>query len=126
MHVWWIVRPKARHLIAFAAFVLLLIPTVYLVARNTDPYEEAERFISTDRRVGDLVGPITKADFAFWDGFDFDGSTAVFSFHVIGAKGDFIVTTHLTSNAGRWRVSSVDIHPETGSGARASITVPYP
>ncbi len=107
--MWSLIRPKARHLVALAVFLPLLLLTIYLVTTNTDAYAEAARFVTQDARVTAAIGAVQKSDFKFWDGFEFTGNTANFSIEATSDKGKFVVNVRLRCIAGIWRVETADI-----------------
>ena len=112
--MWALTRPTVRHVVALIAFIALLLLTIYFVATKTDAYEEAERFVHSDPRLLDTVGPVAEVHFRFWNGFQFTGCAANFSFEVVSQKGAFPVDVYLRCNAGRWRVESADIRSPDG------------
>lgn len=116
--MWPLVKPKARHIVALALFLPLLLLTLYLVAKNTDAYEEAERFVARDIRVATSVGQVKKTNFKFWEGFEFTGSNANFSIEATSEKDVFIIDVRLRCVAGTWRVEAADIRARDGTQTR--------
>ena len=120
--MWRLIVPKRRHVISLIVFLGLFLPLLYVVARHTDPYEAAEQFLSSDARVSAAVGPVTRIDFKFWDGFTFNsssnGGNANFTFAVTGTKGVSVIEVHLRSSAGVWRVVIADVRASDGTSAR--------
>lgn len=110
--MWALIKPKPRHLVALAVVLPLLLLTLYLVTKNTAAYEEAERFVSTDARIVDSIGRVSRVEFKFWKGFEFTGSDATFSFEATSEKGAFTVDVRLRCVAGKWRVETVDIRTQ--------------
>jgi hypothetical protein len=114
--------PKARHMIALAIFTALLFALLYVVERNSDQYEVAERFLSSDVRVAELVGKPAHIRFKFWDGFDVvassNGGHANYTFEVSGSKGKAVVEIQLRSSAGRWQVMTATVRRADGSTTR--------
>ena len=108
------IRPKLRHVCALIAFVALLLPTIHFLATKTDAYKEAERFVHSDPRLLDTVGPVAEVHFRFWNGFEFTGCAANLPFEVVGQKGAFLVDVYLRCNAERWQVESADIRSSDG------------
>lgn len=106
--MWRLTVPKTRHIVALIAFFSLLLSMVYAVARYSDSYEAAERFLSSDARVTAVVGPVTHVGFKFWYGFHIisssNGGEANFTYEVTGSKGVAIIEVHLRSTAGVWQV----------------------
>ncbi len=120
--MWPLIKPKARHLLVLALFLPLLLLTLYVVTRNTDAYEEAERFVAQDARVVASIGRVTKTDFKFWEGFEFTGSNANFSIEAMTEEGTFIVDVRLRCSAGTWRLEMADILAHDGT----QIHIPGP
>jgi hypothetical protein len=121
--MWRLIQPKGRHLVALVVFVSLLLTLLYVVTRQTDAYEAAERFVSSDARVAESVGTVTRIDFKFWEGFQFmssaNGGEANFTFEVVGSKGGIsIIEVHLRSSSGTWRVVTADIRSSEGATSR--------
>jgi len=120
--MWRLTMPKARHFIALAVFVPSLLILLYVVERNSDSYEAAERFLATDVRVVASVGSVTRIDFKFWEGFEVVGSsnggTARYTFEVTGSKGVSIVEVILRSSLGVWRVVTADVRTSDGATSR--------
>lgn len=116
--MWSLIKPKARHLVALAVFLPLLLSTLYVVTKNTDAYEEAVRFVAQDTRVAASIGKVKKTDFKFWEGFEFTGSKANFSIEASSEKGTFIVDVRLHSAADVWHVESADIRGSDGAPIR--------
>lgn len=120
--MWPLIKPKARHFVALAVFLPLLLLTLYFVAKNTDAYEEAERFVAQDARVAASIGNVKKIDFRFWEGFEFTGSNANFSIEATSDKGTFIVDVRVRSVAGAWRVEAADIRARDGTLIRIAVS----
>lgn len=120
--MWRLMLPKARHVVALAVFLVLLLALLYVVARHTDPYEAAERFLMSDARVSAAVGPVKQIDFKFWDGFHFisssNGGEANFTFEVTGGKGVSTIEVHLRSSSGTWHVVTADVRAPGGVATR--------
>jgi Cytochrome oxidase complex assembly protein 1 len=120
--MWRVMLPKARHIVALAVFTSLLLTLLYVIERNSDPYDAAERFLSSDVRVTALVGPAIRIDFKFWQGFDVvsssNGGKASYTFEVTGSKGTAIVEVHLRSSAGAWQVVTADVRSSDGAVSR--------
>jgi hypothetical protein len=128
--MWPVMLPKARHIVALAVFTSLLLTLLYVVTPNTDPYEAAERFLSSDTRVTAVVGPVARTRFRFWDGFHFISSAncgeANFTFEVAGSKGASIIEVHLRSSSGVWHVVTADIRSSDGAASRIVGTASEP
>lgn len=120
--MWPLIKPKARHLVALAVFLPLLLLGLYIVTKNTDAYEEAARFVAEDDRVAASIGIVKKTDFRFWEGFEFTGRNAHFSIGATSDKGTFVVDVYLHSVAGEWNVEAANIreHDDTLTRIRAS------
>lgn len=120
--MWRLMVPKARHVIALAVFTLLLLALLFVVERNSDPYEAAERFLSSDVRVAAAVGPVTRIKFKFWAGFDVvsssNGGVANYTFEVTGSKGVSMIEVHLRSSSGVWQVVTADVRSSEGATSR--------
>ena len=116
--MWALIRPKVRHVVALILFIALLLPKLYFVVTKTDAYEEAEHFVHSDPRLLDAVGPVAEVRFRFWNGFQFTGCTANFSFEVVSPKGAFPVDVYLRCDAGRWKVERADIRSSDGQPKR--------
>lgn len=116
--MWRLVVPKARHVVALIVFVSLLLPLLYMATRHTDPYEAAERFLSSDVRVVESVGSVTRIDFKFWDGFHFNGEEANFTFEVTGSKGASVIEVSLRRSSGVWRVVTTEVLSAEGAASR--------
>jgi hypothetical protein len=116
--MWPLIRPKARHLVALAVFLPLLLLGLYLVTKNTDAYEEAARFVEQDARVAASIGTVKKTDFKFWEGFEFTGNNANFSVKATSDRGTFVVDVRLRCVAGAWRVEAADIRGQGGTLTR--------
>lgn len=120
--MWRLIKPKGRHLVALVVFLSLFLALLYVVARHTDAYEAAQRFIASDARVIESVGSVTRVDFKFWEGFHFtssaNGGEANFTFEVVGSKGVSIIEVHLRSSSGVWRVVIADVRSANGATAR--------
>lgn len=105
--------PKARHISALLAFTVVLLALLYVLERNSDSFEAAERFILADPRVIELVGPAVRIDFNFWRGFDVvsspNGGAASYVFLVTGTRGTAIVKVSLHSSSGAWQVVASDV-----------------
>ena len=108
--MWSLIQPKARHFIALAVFLPLLVLVLYLVAKNTDAYDEAARFVAKDVRVVAVIGAVQKTDLKFWKEFEFTGSNANFSIEAKSSQGTFVVDVRLHCVAGVWRVKAADIY----------------
>lgn len=117
----WLI-PKRRHIVALSIFLPLFLVLLYTAAKNTDPYEEAERFVSSDVRIVSLVGSVKSTNFRFWDGFNFNsagnGGEANFNFEVTGNRAVSVVEIHLRSSLGVWRVVTVDVRMPDGTTTR--------
>ena len=120
--MWRLMVPKARHMVALAIFVPLLLVLLHVVARHTDPYEAAEQFLMSDARVAESVGSVARVDFKFWDGFHFasssNGGEANFTFDVSGSKRVSTIEVHLRSSSGVWRVVIAEVRSSNGETAR--------
>lgn len=120
--MWRLMLPKARHVGTLVVFLSLLLAVLYVVARHTDPYEAAERFLLSDVRVSAAVGSVNRVDFKFWEGFHFasssNGGEANFTFEVAGSRGSSVVDVHLRSASGVWRVVTADLRAPGGDAVR--------
>lgn len=116
--MWSLIVPRRRHVVALIIFLALFLPLLYVVARHTEPYETAERFLLSDSRISSSVGPVSRVEFRFWDGFHFTGGDATFAFEVTGSKGTSIIELHLRSSSGVWRVVTADVRTLDGSTTR--------
>jgi hypothetical protein len=112
--MWQLMIPKARHLAALVIFVPVLLFAVYLVAKNTDAYAEAERFVLRDERVAQSIGNVEKVEFKFWRGFEFGSDDTNFAFQARTNKGVFDLVVRLRSAGQVWRVDSVNISGPNG------------
>jgi hypothetical protein len=116
--MWSLIIPKPRHLVALILFLALLLGLLYFVTRNSEPYETAEQFLLSDGRIASAVGPVAQVNFRFWDGFDFTGGNARFTFGVTGSKGSFVVALDLRRSSGVWHVVTADVRALDGSTSR--------
>ena len=120
--MWALIKPRARHVIALAIFLPLLLLTVYLVTINSEDYEEAERFISQDARVADSIGRVIKTTFEPWKGFEFGGGKASYSFEATTDKGVFTIDVRLRRASGKWHIEDADIRGRDGMQSRIGAT----
>jgi hypothetical protein len=102
----------------FLILATLIFLLTYFEARHSDPYEVAERFLYTDARVKEAVGPVARVDFRFWDGFEYSGGEAKFTFTVIGRNGASVTDVHLRSLSGAWSVLTVELRDGGGLASR--------
>ena len=110
MHI-SIIQPKPRHFIALVIFVVLLFIVACLSAKNSDAYEEVNRFIMNDEDVAATIGTIKNTNFEFWRGFQYrTNGIADFYIKASGNRGIFMIHVGLCGYAGAWRVMSIDIH----------------
>jgi hypothetical protein len=116
--MWALIRPKARHVVTLAIVLPLLLLTLYFVTKSTEAYEEAERFVSADARVVDAIGRISRVEFKFWEGFEFTGSEANFSYEVMSEKGAFTIEVHLRKTSGKWHTETASIRAQNGMEKR--------
>ena len=120
--MWRLMLPKARHIFALVFFALFLFVLLYVVVRQTDPYEAAEKFVASDARVSALVGSVSRVKLKFWNGFQFisssNGGEANFTFEVTGSERVSTIEVNLRSSAGVWRVVTADIRSDNGVVAR--------
>lgn len=107
---------------ALAVFLPLLLLAIYLVAKNTNAYKEAVRFVEQDARVAGSIGKVQKTDFKFWSGFEFTSSNAHFSIEVTSDKGVFVVDVYLSCVAGIWHVRAADIRARDDSLTRITAS----
>ncbi|RVT47272.1 hypothetical protein [Rubrivivax albus] len=120
--MWRLMVPKARHIVALIVFASLLFAVLYFTERHSDSYKAAERFLASDARVASVVGPVTRVEFKFWEGFQAvsssNGGEAQYTFEVNGSKGSSIIEVHLRSSSGVWRVVTADVRAVDGSTSR--------
>jgi len=112
--MWSLIKSKAGYLVALAVFLLMLLLVLYIVAKNTDAYDEAARFVSEDARIVASIGTVQKTSLKFWDGFEFTGNNANFSIEATSEKGTFVVDVHVRRVGGAWRVDTAEIRGRDG------------
>ena len=126
--MWRLVLPKARHIFALVLFASLLFAVLYITERHSDSYEAAERFLASDTRVASIVGPVSRVEFKFWEGFEavssFNGGEAHYTFEVTGSKKMSTVGVHLRSSSGVWRVVAADVRASDGATLRIVRAAP--
>jgi len=120
--MWRLMLPKTRHIVALVVFASLLFAVLYFTERHSDSYEAAERFLASDARVASIVGPVSRVEFKFWEGFEavssVNGGEAHYTFEVAGSKGVSTVKVHLRSSSGVWRVVTADVRASDGTTSR--------
>lgn len=116
--MWRLIIPKRHHVVALVIFLGFLFGLLYVVARHTDPYEVAERFLMSDAHISSSIGPVTRVDLRFWDGFHFTGGDANFTFEVMGSKGVAVVEVSLRRSSGAWHVVTADVRASDGKTSR--------
>jgi hypothetical protein len=122
--MWPLVRPKARHLWALLVFVPALLFIQHFIVVRSDDYLTAETFVANDKRLSEVIGPIQKADFKFWDEFTSVGGvggSASYSFDVVTGKGKFVAVVELRNDGKVWHVVAAHGHDANGGPFRVTM-----
>lgn len=97
-----------RHLVVVVALLVILFVGLYFFTIQSDAYQEAKHFATTNQEVISLAGPISEVALRFWSGFHvtYSGSSGEASFvlSIRGGKEESILDVRLTRTANSWTV----------------------
>lgn len=117
--MWRQLVPRRRHIIFIGIALPIFILVLIFVTRNSDSYEAAEAFVSSDGRIRQMLGPVTRVNFRFWDGFhaveSANGGNANYSFAVVGEQKQSVVKVRLVGRRGQWNVVAASIRFPDGA-----------
>lgn len=122
--MWPLVKPKARHFLAMLVFVPVLLIAQYFLVIQSNEYQEAENFVSSDQRLSGVIGAVKKFDFKFWADFKSVagiGGSASYSFNVTTERGMFVATVELRNSSEGWHVVKAYGQDPNGATFRVDI-----
>lgn len=97
-----------RHLVIVVALLAILFVGLYFFTIQSDAYQEAKHFATTNQEVMSLAGPISEVTLRFWSGFHvtYSGSSGEASFvlSMRGGKEESILDVRMTRTANSWTV----------------------
>lgn len=110
-------RFRARHLLILAVLLPLFLFSLYLFAKHSDAYENAEYFARNSAHVTKRIGTVSKVSFRFWDGFDIapagSGGEASFVLGVSGSSEGAVLDVRLKRIGNIWRVERAYLTTKT-------------
>lgn len=110
-------RFRARHLAILAVLLPLFLFALYLFAKYSDAYEQAEYFARNSAHVTKRLGTVSQVSFRFWDGFHIapagSGGEASFVLGVSGSSEQAVLDVRLKRIGNLWRVEQAYLTTKT-------------